>query len=336
MRTRVKYTFLGVLFGFSFPVLATAIEMIRLEIPFSFSNLFNLHGNTPLLLIIDTAPIFLGMFSCLVGIASEKLVSVQRREKKVLQAHNEELEKRNSDLQELNAMLDGLVYTASHDLKTPVINFRSMLTMLRKVRQKPGQDAMEEAIIEKLEKATLKFQSTISDLLDISRLEKQFGDDFAATDVKQTVQNVLESVSEMISQKEATLQLDLKGPEKIWFSTSSLQSILLNLISNSLKYAAKERKPEILIRTLSKGDQLVMEVKDNGIGMDMDTVKHKLFKMFTRMSTQAEGSGIGLYIVKRTVEKSNGKVEVESQLGQGSLFRITLPIQQEKWENSVA
>lgn len=336
MRTRVKYTLYGVAFGLAFPVLATCIEMLRLGLPCTPSNIFAVHRDTALLLIIDTAPLFLGGFSCLIGIITEKLVSVQKREKKVLQAHNDELESRNAELQELNSMLDGLVYTASHDLKTPVINFRSMLTMLKKVRQRPGQEAMEETIIEKLEIATLKFQSTISDLLDISRLEKQSGEDFTVTEIRQSVQNVLDSISEVTSQKQADIQLDLNGPEKIWFSPASLQSILLNLISNSLKYSAQERKPEILIRTKTQNGLMVLEVKDNGIGMDMETVKHKLFKMFTRMTTQAEGSGIGLYIVKRTVEKSNGKVEVESQLGQGSLFRITLPIQSEKWENSVA
>jgi signal transduction histidine kinase len=336
MRTRVKYGLYGVLFGILFPLLATCIEMMRQDLPCTLSEIVSLHSRTPLLLIINTAPIFLGLFSMLIGITTEKLVSVQQREKKVLQSHNDELEKRNAELKELNAMLDGLVYTASHDLKTPVINFRSMLTMLKKVRQKPDQRAMEDSIIEKLEKATGKFQSTISDLLDISRLEKQFGEDFSKVNVGETVTQVMESVSEMVTQKEAQVQLSLSGAPHIWFSQASLHSILLNLISNSLKYSASQRKPEIQIRTSTQLSQLVLEVQDNGIGMDMEMVKTKLFRMFTRMSSQAEGSGIGLYIVKRTVEKSNGKVEVESQLDKGSLFRITLPIQQEKWENSRA
>lgn len=336
MRTRVKYGLYGVLFGLAFPVLATCIEMMRQDLPCTPSEMIALHARTPLLLIINTAPLFLGLFSCLIGITTEKLVSVQQREKDVLQSHNDELERRNSELKELNAMLDGLVYTASHDLKTPVINFRSMLTMLKKVRQKPGQQAMEDSIIEKLDKATSKFQSTISDLLDISRLEKQFGDDFAKVDISETLNQVMDSVSEMVNQKDAQITVDLKGPAHIWFSAASMTSIFQNLISNSLKYSSSTRKPEIQIRSRILQSNLVLEVADNGIGMDMETVKNKLFKMFTRMSSQAEGSGIGLYIVKRTVEKSNGKVEVESQLDKGSLFRIILPIQQEKWENSVA
>lgn len=336
MTTRVKYGIWGCLFGILFPLIGTAIEMIRLEIPFSFGEIAALQFRTPLLLIIDTAPIFLGVFACAIGIATEKLVYLQRKEKIALQTHNDELEKRNADLKELNSMLDGLVYTASHDLKTPVINFKSLLSMLKKMREKPNSEAMIDSIIEKLEKATDKFQVTLADLLDISRLERQFGEDFTGVDVQKSIDSAMDSISEMAKAKNASIQLDLTGPTKIWFSQSNLESILVNLLSNALKYASPKRTPEILVKTRINNENLVLEVKDNGLGMDMEVAREKLFKMFTRLHSQAEGSGIGLYIVKRTVEKCNGKVEFESQVDVGTLFRIILPIHQDKWENSAA
>ena len=204
------------MFGFLFPIIGTAIEMIRLEIPFSIGEVFALQARTPLLLIIDTAPIFLGFFACAIGIATEKLVSMQKKEKKALQTHNDELEKRNSDLKELNAMLDGLVYTASHDLKTPVINFKSLVSMLKKMRSRPNNEAMIDSIIEKLEKATDKFQVTLADLLDISRLERQFGEDFTGVEVEASVNSAMDSISEMAKTKNAKINGLWCGKPRTW------------------------------------------------------------------------------------------------------------------------
>src|SRR6185437_2319375 len=111
---------------------------------------------------------------------------------------------------------------------------------------------------------------------------------------------------------------------KIKFSKRNFRSILYNLISNAIKYRSPSRQPVIEVTTKVSGNGwLVLSVKDNGIGMAAG-FEDKIFKLFRRMSNKQEGSGVGLYIVKRIVENAQGKVEVNSELDKGSEFRIYL------------
>jgi signal transduction histidine kinase len=97
----------------------------------------------------------------------------------------------------------------------------------------------------------------------------------------------------------------------------------LNLLNNAIKYREPERPCEIYVKTEIKNEFFVLVVRDNGLGMGSD-FQEKIFKMFRRLHDHVEGTGIGLYIIKRIVENHNGEIEVESALGKGSEFRIFL------------
>jgi signal transduction histidine kinase len=96
-------------------------------------------------------------------------------------------------------------------------------------------------------------------------------------------------------------------------------------LSNAIKYKSFERDPEVLIKTERVEDYLLLIVKDNGLGMDLKK-ESKIFSMFKRLHDHVEGTGVGLYLVKRIIDNSGGKVEVESEVGIGSTFKIYFKI----------
>jgi signal transduction histidine kinase len=330
LSTRHKFAIGGTVFGLCFPVVSTLIACNTRQVQ---NGCIHLHLEEPLLLVIDTAPFILGLFAYLIGRSIEGRIAQERAAQEAIRlreveqrAAAERLAQQNKDLTELNEMLDGLVYTASHDLKTPVINFQSMLKMLRSIKDKPDSGPMVDNIIRRMEMATFRFQDTISGLLDISRVER-LGDDLpmAPIDLQALVTSIWESIDSFAESKGASLIWGRIEVPTLTTNQEALQSVLLNLLTNALKYSDPQRPCVVEISTQSRPGMTTIQVKDNGIGIDMATHGHKLFRMFKRLTSQGEGSGIGLYIVRRTLQKLDAEIRVESQLGQGSTFFIDFP-----------
>ena len=93
-------------------------------------------------------------------------------------------------------------------------------------------------------------------------------------------------------------------------------------MTNGIKYRSPERSPTITVRTYHEGDYVVLSVQDNGLGLS-SSQQSKLFNMFKRLHTHVEGSGIGLYIIKRIIENGGGKISVDSELGRGTIFKVS-------------
>ncbi|UOQ76558.1 ATP-binding protein [Hymenobacter sp. 5516J-16] len=109
------------------------------------------------------------------------------------------------------------------------------------------------------------------------------------------------------------------------FAEKNLRSVVYNLLSNALKYRHPDRAPHVQICCQPQEGYQVLEVQDNGLGLNLQQGQDKLFAMFQRLHTHVEGSGIGLYMVKRMVENAGGRIEVQSELGRGSVFRVYFP-----------
>ena len=120
------------------------------------------------------------------------------------------------------------------------------------------------------------------------------------------------------------IEADFTGAETVQFSDVYLESILLNLLTNAIKYAHPTRYPVIKIKTYRDADgKLKLTFSDNGIGMNMERVKNKIFGLYQRFHNNADAKGIGLYLVHSQVTALEGKIEVESEEGVGTTFTIT-------------
>ncbi|MFD3003437.1 ATP-binding protein [Pontibacter toksunensis] len=125
----------------------------------------------------------------------------------------------------------------------------------------------------------------------------------------------------LIKQAGAEIQVAIQECGLIDFSSKNARSIVYNLVSNALKYRSPERQLLIQIDCYLQENYQVLSVKDNGLGMDL-TDKSKLFGMFKRLHDHVEGTGVGLYIVKKIVENAGGRIEVESKVNEGATFRV--------------
>jgi two-component system sensor histidine kinase/response regulator len=232
---------------------------------------------------------------------------------------NTELEHKNSELVKVNNDLDNFIYTASHDLKAPMANIEGLLTAL--FQEFNLQDEGYVKIKEMTLLSIKKFKNTILDLTKVSNIQKENFDDVEIVQIDELLEEVKINIKANIEKTKAQLLFNLEVPQ-IRFSKKNMRSILYNLVSNAVKYSSPDRLPVIHIDTKKTEEgEILLTVSDNGLGMD-PAYQHKLFGMFKRLHDHVEGSGIGLYIVKRIIENNGGRIEVKSELDVGTTFSL--------------
>jgi signal transduction histidine kinase len=234
---------------------------------------------------------------------------------------NQQLELANEHLQRINNELDNFVYTASHDLKAPILNIEGLLKALER---QIGPEVLQKDTVghtyRLLNSQVNRFKATIADLTEVARISKESTEDVSSIPLAEVLLEVLQDLEPQIRQAGVKVEQHLNCPE-VFFSRKNLKSVLYNLLSNAVKYHSPEREPQVGISCLQQGDYHVLTVRDNGLGMDMRQ-EDKIFALFKRLHNHVEGSGIGLYIVKKILENAGGKIEVESQVGVGSTFKV--------------
>jgi signal transduction histidine kinase len=232
---------------------------------------------------------------------------------------NLELESKNLELKKINNDLDNFVYTASHDLKGPISNLEGLIKILnKKVQGKIGES--EEKLFELISMSISKFNNTIKDLTEITKVQKDLYEEIESVLFQEIIEDVKSDIQKLIDESEAVIHCECQVPE-VTFARKNLRSIIYNLLTNGIKYRFPGRPIAITIKTYVAGDYTVLSVRDNGLGLSTEQ-QSKLFNMFKRLHTHVEGSGIGLYIVKRIIENSGGKIEVQSVLGEGTAFNV--------------
>jgi PAS domain S-box-containing protein len=236
------------------------------------------------------------------------------------QQMNEQLAEKNRQLTTLNTDLDNFIYTASHDLKSPIANLEGLLTLLDP-KLKGKTDHTEQKMLLLMGQAVGRLKQTIADLAEIAKVQKQTDEPSEQVRFEEVLEHVrLELEAEM---KAANVILTTRlEVETIRYPVQNLRSTLYNLISNAVKYRSPEREPRVEVRTYGQAGYTVLSVADNGLGIPARQ-QHKLFTLFKRLHTHVAGTGIGLYIVKRIVENYGGHIEVESRENQGVLLRFT-------------
>jgi signal transduction histidine kinase len=269
---------------------------------------------------------------------SEELMQSQDS---LLTAHNEidrqkkELEKQNLKLEESldvkskdllntnqqlvvqNHELQQFSYTVSHNLRGPVASMLGLMNIYHL-----SEDADEKSsIFSLMEKSAQSLETVIHDLNKIIDIRK---DKFQATEkvsLETEVNLITHSLNVFITEKDVTIRQTFEANEIISIK-AYVNSILYNLISNAIQYRSPERSLVIDVTSYRKDDFVVIEVTDNGLGIDLERFKGDLFKLYKRFHTHIEGKGMGLYLVKQQVEKMNGRIEVSSVPGEWTRFSV--------------
>ncbi|MES2730619.1 MAG: PAS domain-containing sensor histidine kinase [Bacteroidota bacterium] len=236
-----------------------------------------------------------------------------------IKANNEELAKVNQALLHTNIDLDNFVYSASHDLKGPIANLEGLLRILSR-QLKPQLQGQELKMLDLMNEALGKFKDTLQGMLDMAKVQKNLEEETERVMLSQLLEEVKEDIGDLMEQQGAEIQADFQEVE-ISFARPKLRSILYNLLSNALKYRSPQRLAVVLLKSFDEGDYCVLSIEDNGLGISESQLS-KLFSMFKRFHTHVEGTGIGLYIIKRIIENSGGKITVESREGIGTKFTV--------------
>jgi light-regulated signal transduction histidine kinase (bacteriophytochrome) len=233
----------------------------------------------------------------------------------------EELTNANEQLKKVNTDLDNFIYTASHDLRSPIANLEGLVTLLSKsLENKLGED--ELTMFNMMQKAVSRFKSTINDLTQIISIDKNFAEGSESLDFNEMVDHVQTDIGQLIRESDSIVSVDAQVPN-IHFARKNLRSIIYNLMVNAIKYRSPDKQLHIHIKTRKVNEYTVLSVQDNGLGIRADQ-KDKLFAMFHRIHTHIQGTGIGLYVVKRIVDNNKGKIEVDSEVGKGTTFHVYL------------
>lgn len=231
------------------------------------------------------------------------------------------------ELELLNATHETFIYSVSHDLKGPLSNIEGLVHLLNatsaELAKTRGTDNKEQKKISDMLDASVKsMRKIIDELSEIAKIEGNYTDLAEAVNFENILNEVELTIKDRINESKAKIHYDIKEPE-IDFSRKNLRSILYNLLSNAIKYKSPDRTPEIYISTERENDSVHITVKDNGIGIAGDK-KELIFEPYTRIEKEVEGTGIGLYLVKRIVQNAGGKISVNSKIGEGSEFKIYL------------
>jgi len=232
----------------------------------------------------------------------------------------ETLRKQTIELERSNKDLEQFAYLASHDLKEPLRMVNGYVSLLGK-RYKGKLDADADEFIKYAVEGTTRMENLIGDLLLYSRVTTQ-GKEFRRVDCNDILSEVIRNLQ--INIEESGTVITCEGLPTVTGDSIQLCQLLQNLINNAIKFCSSGH-PEIEIIVRPKDGDWLFGIADNGIGIDNEYSEH-IFEIFKRLHTKEEydGSGIGLSICKKIVERHGGRIWVESEINSGSTFYFTL------------
>ncbi|MDF2431219.1 MAG: hypothetical protein JWP44_850 [Mucilaginibacter sp.] len=223
------------------------------------------------------------------------------------------LTKINNDLKQLN-------YTASHDLRTPVGNLLSVFNLLD-VSKIQDEETLE--FIDILKAATENLKTTLNSYVDILIEKDGLQAHVEELNLSDSLNGVLRSLNSLIKDSKAAINVDFSGVKKIKFNKALLESIFLNLITNSIKYAQLNSRPDITIysRRLNGVNQIIFA--DKGQGFDMEKIKDKIFGFQQKFNAHHDSKGLGLYLVHSHITSLGGSICINSKINEGSEFTLS-------------
>jgi two-component system sensor histidine kinase/response regulator len=249
----------------------------------------------------------------------------------LLMKNNYQLVAARDELKKLNASKDTFFSIIAHDLRGPFSGFLGLSELLLDEYDDLDQAEISQ-IADSMHKAAKRLYSFLENLLEWSRTQMGRVEFFPSRlDVSETITRIYSLFSVTADEKKINTISNIPKGTFVFADNNMLNTILRNLISNALKFT--KQGGEITVNTEKKDDDfLIVSVSDNGVGMN-DEAKDKIFRLDTKHSTPGtaneQGSGLGLLLCKDLVEKHNGTIWVDSEVGKGTIFSFTLPLKEE-------
>ncbi len=265
--------------------------------------------NVNVSLVRDDAGAPLYFVSQIEDITTKKILELER------QRAVEDLVQRNTDLEEFSQIV-------SHNIRGPLATILGLNNMLLE----DVSDEERSFILDGIRSSTDRLDSVVRDLNVILQTRRELSESRTPVNLEQLVFELKLSIALMIRSSGATIRTDFSAGNELLTVRSYLNSIFYNVITNSIKFAMPGRKPVIDISSEVDGSVFKIIFRDNGNGIDMDRFGDKVFHLYQRFDLSVEGRGLGLFMTKAQVEALNGKVSMNSRVGEGTVVTVSLPI----------
>ena len=224
-----------------------------------------------------------------------------------------ELTQNNKDLQQFS-------YITSHNLRAPLSNLTGLLNLIEDI---PIENQELKEIIDGFNKSTHLLNDTINDLVKVIIIKDNPSIEKESLMLKDIFEDVFSQLDFLIGLHKPIILFNFEEVSFLNTNKSYLESILLNLLTNSIKYKSETRKLKITIAAHELGESVVLIFKDNGIGIDLERNKDKIFGLYQRFHDYPDSKGLGLYLVKSQVETMGGTISIESKVNVGTTFTLT-------------
>ena len=254
----------------------------------------------------------------------ENIAAIVCNFRDITQQKNAELEREKItlDLVQRNKDLEQFAYIISHNLRAPVANITGLSNLLQHTIT---EDAEGADILKAMAKSVRHLDEVIIDLNHILQVNSEVNDKIEKVSLSHLFKEIQVGLSSIIKKSEATLKCDFNEVDKVYSLKGFLYSIFQNLIINSIKYHQPGVPPLVTIQSELKEDYILIYVKDNGKGIDLQKHGGQLFGLYKRFDQSVKGKGIGLFMVKMQMERLGGSINVQSEVNAGTEFTLKFP-----------
>lgn len=230
---------------------------------------------------------------------------------------NQHLSAANKELLEQNNRLEQFAYIISHNLRAPIARLIGLTSIAN------AHDVNDTVnVLEMIKHASQELDTIVKDLTGILSIQRLSPTLYSQIDLAGLLAKIKSILAKEIAETNATIETQLAEPT-LYSLKPYIESIFLNLISNSIKYRHPDRRLHIAVRSASQNENIVLHFEDNGIGIDLKKNGENIFSLYKRFHFHVEGKGIGLFLVKTQVEALGGTVRVNSQIDRGTTFEIS-------------
>ncbi|OYX83164.1 MAG: hypothetical protein B7Y83_12380 [Flavobacteriales bacterium 32-34-25] len=219
---------------------------------------------------------------------------------------------------EQNKRLLNFSYIVSHNLRSHTSNISSIVDLI----DSSESEEEKEEMVQLLKSVSDSLNETMLNLNEIVNIQTNIGLVTENLNLKQYLDNTLTILADQIELKGVTIVSSINKDVEVNYNAAYLESILYNLISNAIRYSHHERNPTINIDCFTENKKTVLQISDNGIGIDLDKNGQKIFGMYKKFSNHKDSKGIGLFITKNQIDAMGGSITVESEPNLGTTFKV--------------
>ncbi len=232
-----------------------------------------------------------------------------------------ELQLSNTLISQQNQRLLSFSYIVSHNLKSYARNLDGILTFLIKAEDEEKRGKLMELLID----ISKGFNTPVDNLNELVTMQaNNTGTPSSEINLLDCIQNALKAVRVDIERTNATVTIDVGEEITLTANAATIDSILLNMLTNAIKYRHPERQPEIMISAIVASGEIVISVSDNGLGLDLTKHGKDLFGIFKTFHGNSDASGMGLFLTRFQIEQMGGRIEVHSEVDKGAKFVVYL------------